>query len=65
MKLFRVVGEELIHKSVPLPPIINQYICATGREGPACDADLGFVCMVEKFDGKKEDITCQKCRSLA
>jgi hypothetical protein len=65
LDLFKVYGKRLVHKSVPLPPIINQYVCATGREGPACGADFGVLYLVEKFKGEAGDITCKKCRALA
>ena len=65
MKLFKVAGKRLVHKAIPLPSIANQHVCATERMGPACGPDFGFFYVIETFDGEKEDITCQKCRSLA
>ena len=65
MKLFRVVGKRLVHKYVNLPPIIDEHICITGREGPVCKTDFGFFYLVDRFEGEDKDITCKKCRSLA
>ncbi|MFA7000367.1 MAG: hypothetical protein WC241_04625 [Candidatus Paceibacterota bacterium] len=64
MKLFRVLSDGSVHKLVSLPHIVNKHICATGRVGPLCKKDYGFVYFANIFEGKKEDITCKKCRSL-
>ena len=65
MKLCKVKGKRLVHKVIKLPPIKNQFISATGREGVACGTDFGFLFFVEKFDGKKKDITCKACLAQA
>ena len=65
MKLLRFLGEKKVHKRVLFPSIINQHVCVTGREGPACGCSMDrFINFATVFNGKKDDVTCKKCRSL-
>jgi len=64
MELCKVRKKRLIHKVIPRPPIVDQRILVTGREGIACNTDFGMLFMVKKFKGAKEDITCKKCLAL-
>jgi len=64
MELCKVGGKRLVHKVIDLEPIKNDYVLATGRKGVACGTDFGLLFIVERFEGKEEDITCKKCCSL-
>lgn len=64
MKLMKATGKKSIHVVKSLPPFENEYVVCTGRKGPLCDANLGYIYMAEIWDGTASEVTCEKCKRL-